>query len=236
MKVRFDQSTNCCGRDRKRSLPWQPALVRHARHLAGEWRFIGEELPEQTGEGRELSWTGDHCQAPRRCLRLSRLNCPGAENKQFTDGNRPRRAVRHLRRSCDLSSLTSSAAHSRASGSFPASLKARAFARAWLSDRRSAADSFPGRAPWALRSAADVLRILLIQLGFGRDKSRPSTPRSQRVSASAHTGALVENRPCHCTARRQVAPLPTPPLSVGCSALGNHGVTPNQATDYPTRP
>jgi|HubBroStandDraft_4_1064222.scaffolds.fasta_scaffold3066160_1 hypothetical protein len=52
MKVRFDQSTNCCGRDRKRSLPWQPALVRHARHLAGEWRFIGEDLPEQTGEGR----------------------------------------------------------------------------------------------------------------------------------------------------------------------------------------
>jgi hypothetical protein len=33
VKVRFDQSTNCCGRDRKRSLPWQPALVPHARHF-----------------------------------------------------------------------------------------------------------------------------------------------------------------------------------------------------------
>jgi hypothetical protein len=77
MKVRFDQSTNCCGRDRKRSLPWQPALVRHARHLAGEWRFIGEDLPEQTGEGRDLSWAGDHRQlatvlevAPAELLRL----------------------------------------------------------------------------------------------------------------------------------------------------------------------
>jgi hypothetical protein len=66
MKVRYDQSTNCCGRDRKRSLPWQPALVRHARHLAGEWRFIGEDLPEQTGEGRDLSWPGNHRQARHR--------------------------------------------------------------------------------------------------------------------------------------------------------------------------
>jgi hypothetical protein len=47
-------------------------------------------------------------------------------------GNRPRSTVRHFKRSCDLSSLISSAAHSRASGNFPASLKARAFARASL--------------------------------------------------------------------------------------------------------
>jgi hypothetical protein len=65
-------------------------------------------------------------------------------------------AVRHVRRSCDFSSLTGSAAHSRASGIFLASRKARAFARAWLRADRSAGDSFPGR---ALRSAADVLRI-----------------------------------------------------------------------------
>jgi hypothetical protein len=74
-------------------------------------------------------------------------------------GNRPRRPVRHVRRSCDLSSLTSSAAQSRASCIFPASRKARAFAKAWLSADRSAADSFPDRAPRALREAADVLRI-----------------------------------------------------------------------------
>ena len=71
-------------------------------------------------------------------------------------------------KACDLSSLTNSAAHSRASGIFPASRKARAFAKAWLSADRSAADSFPGRALWALRSAADVLRIILIQTWFRR--------------------------------------------------------------------
>jgi hypothetical protein len=84
----------------------------------------------------------------------------GAENAtKFMVRNHPRRAVPHLKRSCDLSSLTSSAAHSQASGIFPASRKARAFAKAWLSADRLAADSFPGRAVWALRSAADVLRI-----------------------------------------------------------------------------
>jgi hypothetical protein len=76
--------------------------------------------------------------------------------------------VRHVRRSCDLSSLTNSLAHSRASSIFPASRKASAFAKAWLSADRSAAESFPDRAPRALRSAADVLRIgPTVQLGFG---------------------------------------------------------------------
>jgi len=65
-------------------------------------------------------------------------------------------AARHIRRSSDLSSLTSSAAHSRASAIFPASRKASAFARAWLSADRSGADSFPSRAG---RVADDVLRI-----------------------------------------------------------------------------
>jgi hypothetical protein len=68
-------------------------------------------------------------------------------------------AVRQLKRSCDLSSLTSSEAHSRASVILPASLKARAFAKAWLSADRSTADSFPDRAPRALRAAAGTLRI-----------------------------------------------------------------------------
>jgi len=65
----------------------------------------------------------------------------------------------HVRRSCDFSSLTSSAAHCRASGIFPASRKARALARAWLSADRSAADSFPDRASRAVRVPDDVLRI-----------------------------------------------------------------------------
>jgi hypothetical protein len=67
--------------------------------------------------------------------------------------------VRHVRRLCDFSSRTSFSAHSQASGIFPASLKARAFAKAWLSADRSAADSFPDPTPRALRAAADMLRI-----------------------------------------------------------------------------
>jgi hypothetical protein len=84
-------------------------------------------------------------------------NCALASTICFT----MKAALHHVRRSCDLSSLTSSAAHSRASGIFPASLKARAFARAWLSADRSAADSFPARAPRVVRVAADMVRIAI---------------------------------------------------------------------------
>jgi hypothetical protein len=102
--------------------------------------------------------------------------------------------VRHVRRSCDLSSRTSSAAHSRASGILPASLKARAFAKAWLSADRSAADSFPDRAPRALRAAADVLRIAtgpMVQLGFsGRQIST--------VNAHDHSVYLCPPPRCRC--------------------------------------
>jgi hypothetical protein len=64
--------------------------------------------------------------------------------------------------------ISGASARSRASGIFPASLKASAFAKAWFRDRRSAADSFPDQALWALRSAADVLRMVLIRVGFRR--------------------------------------------------------------------
>ena len=63
--------------------------------------------------------------------------------------------TRHVSGSRDFSSLTSFAAHSRASCIFPASLKARAFARAWLIADRLVADSFPERASRALRVTAD---------------------------------------------------------------------------------
>jgi hypothetical protein len=64
--------------------------------------------------------------------------------------------------------IPGASAHSRASGIFPASLKPSAFAKAWFRDRRSAADSFPDQALWALRSAADVPRMVLTQVGFRR--------------------------------------------------------------------
>ena len=104
-------------------------------------------------------------------------------------------AVRHVRRSCDLSSLTSSAAHSRASGNFPASLKARAFAKAWLSADRSAADSFPDRAPRALRVAADTVRIATdptVQLGFGRRQISTVSPSiATSIRASSQRRGLL---------------------------------------------
>jgi hypothetical protein len=81
-----------------------------------------------------------------------------------------------------------SAAHSRASGIFPASLKASGFAKAWLSADRSAADSLPDRVPRALRAAADMLRIGTVQRSnpvSAGDKSRPPAPRSQRLSVPA---------------------------------------------------
>jgi hypothetical protein len=65
--------------------------------------------------------------------------CP-AQAARSSHGRRPGTApTSHVTRSCDLSSLNNSAAHSGAFDIFPASLNARAFAKAWLSDDRSAA-------------------------------------------------------------------------------------------------
>ena len=77
----------------------------------------------------------------------------------LTRGARVFERAHHVRRSCDFSSRTNSAAHSRASRIFPASRKARAFARAWLSADRSAGDSLPALAPDEARAAGGVLRI-----------------------------------------------------------------------------
>jgi hypothetical protein len=123
---------------------------------------------------------------------------PGAENAaRSTGGSRPRRPARHFKRSCDLRSLTSSAAHSRASGIFPASLNARAFAKAWLSADRSAADSFPVRASRGLRAAADMLRIApgpTAQLRSGGDECRSSALRSQRLSVPSRLAVALMRR------------------------------------------
>src|SRR5205823_3198921 len=81
----------------------------------------------------------------------------------------------------------------RASGIFPASLNARAFAKAWLSADRSAADSFPGRALWALRSAVNLLRI-------GTDPSSPR--RAANLSTVEDEGPQY---PCHPARRRAAA-------------------------------
>src|SRR6516164_7856465 len=92
--------------------------------------------------------------------------------------------TRHVSRSCDLSSLTSSAAHSRASVIFPASRKARAFARALLSADRSAADSLAAdRAPRVARLADDILRIGQgSQLGF----SGPRNVHRQHIDRNVY--------------------------------------------------
>ena len=155
---------------------------------------------------------------PRRVRRTLVLTTPRI------GGNRPRRAVCHIKRSCDLSSLTSSAAHSRASGIFPASLKARAFAKAWLSDRRSAADSFPDRAPRVLRAAADVLRIAIGPTRFGRAKNlgRQRFDRNVYPCQPARGVACREcSRRSKLTSpprdRREGASANAPSWSAGCS-------------------
>jgi hypothetical protein len=71
-------------------------------------------------------WQRSTGKSPRRSR--ARRNNPIAENATKFTG--PPKGVASRRRSCGLSSLTSSAAHSRASGIFPASLNARAFAKA----------------------------------------------------------------------------------------------------------
>ena len=104
------------------------------------------EIPMTTAVGERAAEPSGHPRHPGDPSGHARLAAPKA-------------AVPHVRRSCDLSSLTSSLAHSRASGIFPASLNARAFAKAWLSDDRSAADSLRHCALRGLRAAADMLRI-----------------------------------------------------------------------------
>ena len=79
-------------------------------------------------------------------------------------------------------------------GIFPASRKARAFARAWLSADRSAGDSFPDNAPRAARLADDMLRIAAGPKGPTRfqraQKCRRSTHRSQCLSVRLARVAL----------------------------------------------
>jgi len=131
-----------------------------------------------------------------------------------------------------LRSLTSSTAHSRASGIFPASLKARAFAKAWLSADRSAADSFPDRVLWALRSAADVLRMLLIQPRFGGRQistvnASIATVRQLILALSSRTDLatarpadkwrLCQRRPCPWAAH---AATNRPPLDLAAYRAG----------------
>jgi hypothetical protein len=136
------------------------------------------------GNPRRLGTVGRRARAERPLLNNAII--PVALTTPRIGGNRPRRPVCHFKRSCDLSSLTSSAAHSRASGTFPASLKARAFAKAWLRADRSAADSFPGPCPLGVtigcRRAAHLRLVQRFRrtTNLGRQRSRP-----QRLSVPA---------------------------------------------------
>jgi hypothetical protein len=145
---------------------------------------------------------------PRPASSCARRGLPAARND----------AVPHVRRSWDLSRLTSSAAHWRASGIFPASLNARAFAKAWLSADRSAADSFPGRALWALRSAVDLLRIgtdPIVPVSAG-SKFRLSKMGSQYLSVPSSSLARCRG----CWKRSRSTSPPRDPRRRGVSASG----------------
>ena len=127
-----------------------------------------------------------------------RGSCVRLRHLELTRSTAQNGATRHVRRSCDLSSLTSSAAHSRASVILPASRKARAFVRAWLSVERSVGDSFPDRAPRAARLAHDVLRVAAGPKGPTRfqraEKCRPSTHRSRCLLCQAAKGGFLRDR------------------------------------------
>jgi hypothetical protein len=102
---------------------------------------------QPTGPGRQVDRAValNGLALPRSSLLALAVARAADVGARILPGGSQKWAVRHIRRSCDLSRLTNSAAHWRASGIFPASLKARAFAKAWLSADRSAAASLPGR-------------------------------------------------------------------------------------------
>ena len=108
----------------------------------------------------------------------------GHEGHRLNDPAARTGRTRHVRRSCDFSSLTSSAAHCRASGIFPISRNARAFARALLSADRSAADSLADRTPRVARLGS--------QLGFSgpRNVDRQHIDRNVYQCQAAWGGFL----------------------------------------------
>jgi hypothetical protein len=154
-------------------------------------RFAPASSLERAGfELRVLSWRGAAFSTPlippfarshTRNAKLPSALGPGvrfalapAANLVSGDGYERHQfgGTHHVRRSCDFSSRTNSAAHSRASCIFPASRKARAFARAWLSADRSSGDSLPTLAPDEARTAGGVCAFLPVQLGInGRQVS-----------------------------------------------------------------
>ena len=102
-------------------------------------------------------------------------------------------------------SLTNSAAHSRASGIFPASRKARAFAKAWLSAERSAADSFADRASragrwWMRRGAFLLVRSVRALLRF----------RQRREDRRGRAGPAGCNRSRRCCRNNRMRRLCLP--------------------------
>ena len=149
-----------------------------SRSRAGSMRFAPDSSLERAGfELRVLSWRGAAFSTPlippfarshTRNAKLPSALGPGvrfalAPAASLVSGDGYERhqfgGTHHVRRSCDFSSRTNSAAHSRASCIFPASRKARAFARAWLSADRSSGDSLPALAPDEARTAGGELRI-----------------------------------------------------------------------------
>jgi hypothetical protein len=127
--------------------------------------------------------------------------------------------TRYVRRSCALSSLTNSVAHSRASSIFPASRKARAFASAWLSADRSFGDSLPACAARVVRVPDDVLRMAVQffsrrQISTGFTPSRPASRRGP-PAGSRTSDPLRATRPAlgaagpemHCRAQPRCYPV-----------------------------
>ena len=178
-----------------------------SRSRAGSMRFAPDSSLERAGfELRVLSWRGAAFSTPlippfarshTRNAKLPSALGPGvrfalAPAASLVSGDGYERhqfgGTHHVRRSCDFSSRTNSAAHSRASCIFPASRKARAFARAWLSADRSSGVAFlPSRrtkpGPRAVGCA-----FLPVQLGInGRQVSIVSALIAKPIYAGSST-------------------------------------------------
>ena len=115
--------------------------------------------------------------------------------------------TRHIRRSCALSSLTSSAAHSRASSIFPASRKARAFARARVQPRIAFPALRLGRS--GRRMTWCALLCPMFQRATDLDPLMPSRLASRRgppaASRTADPLRAIRPRAARCGSRNALS-------------------------------
>ena len=113
--------------------------------------------------------------------------------------------------SWDFNCRTSSTAHSRASCSFAASRKVRAFARAWLSADRSRRSAFPPmlRGQYEGRMTCHAAGYPIVQPGTNLDRLTPSRLASRRdppaLSRTSDPLRAIRPSPARCGSRNALS-------------------------------